>query len=53
VKDNGVPLAMAVLCVSCEYIRDIHVATCPRCGSRSVWPLAKWLAEESGKKVKT
>ena len=48
-KDNGVPLRLAVICISCEYIRPVSEAVCPRCASHSAWLLSKWL---SGKKMR-
>lgn len=50
-KDNGVPLKLAMLCVDCEFIRELGEPACPRCGSTAVWPLEKFISESSRRKV--
>lgn len=37
----AIPLPLAVLCCSCDYVREIGTA-CP-CGSAVFIPLASWL----------
>lgn len=45
-----IPLAQALICLEpdCETISAEY--PCPRCGSREMWPLAKWIKSVKGPK---
>lgn len=46
----SIPLAGAMLCVSCDSVGNKN--RCERCGSRAVYPLAKWFPAFDGKPPK-
>lgn len=44
-----IPLSLSYLCQGCQHVFAI-ASVCPRCGSPTVFPLARWLdREEAGR----
>ena len=40
-----IPVARALVCLSCDALIDVTATRCPACGSAHAWPLAKWIGE--------
>lgn len=46
VEHDHIPLSRASLCMNCQSIYRASQPTCPGCGSREGWPVAKWIERE-------
>lgn len=46
-REAALPLAEAALCADCQTLYHTRRATCPSCGSRTGYNVARWLDREA------